>query len=667
MMTRARALVLLAAAACVSAQDECPANAATCVGQTCTDPDTTTPNNWYCSCNLPAKGYPKTGAVATCVTPVGECLAGQAGATACPAGQVCVDPNAAVAGDWQCQCLAPATGAAGMQAPAAACTVNECTIPPACAGAGTAQQCTDPSQVMAGDWQCACVAPQVGYPKLAARAGCFTTATGECAAGQAGITGCAATALQVCVDPNAANANDWTCNCKPPATGTMGNQAAATCTLNECEILANAAICPSAANQACEDLTTGVLDDWKCKCTAPWTGASVTKGVATCTLDECTVAVNAAVCTAAAQTCNDPNTAVAQDWTCTCPAPATGTPVVKAAATCVLDECLTAANAQVCTAAGQTCVDPTKTITNKEDWTCTCRAPATGAPVVKAVATCTTVVDECVANGATCPAGTQTCNDPNQSVTGDWLCKCNAPNIGQMKAAAATCVAGTDECANNANKVKCTGATPAQVCEDPNFGALNDWRCACTGGVVGRPVVGGPATCVVGTDECVTAANKAVCTGASPAQECVDTNYQSLNNWECRCTGLQYGPSKLVAVATCATGVDECAVAANAAICPAGQTCSDPNFATTNDWTCRCNAPAVGVPLVKKAAVCFVAKTVAQTSGQSMAFRAKVVMASLTRNMFTLPLREIIPAQAAQIVVCLNPEHLCFIHTHTHS
>ena len=514
--------------------DECVVTCTTCAGttcwgtgQSCSDPDTTTPKNWYCSCPPPAIGYPKMG-VATCIMPVGECLAGQPGATACPAGQVCVDPNAAVMGDWQCQCLTPATGAAGLQAPAAACTLDECTIPPACAGAG-AQQCTDPNQVMAGDWQCACVAPQVGYPKLAARAGCFTTNTGECAAGQAGITGCPSTALQVCVDPNAANANDWTCQCKPPATGTPGNQAAATCTLNECEVLANAAICPSAANQACEDLNTGLLDDWTCKCAAPWTGASVTKAVATCTLDECTVAVNAAVCAAATQTCNDPNTAVVQDWACTCQAPATGTPAVKAAATCVLNECLTAANVIVCTAAGQTCVDPNKSPANKEDWTCACTAPATGAPVVKAAATC--VLNECLtaANVIVCTAAGQTCVDPNKSPANkeDWTCTCTAPATGTPAVkAAATCTTAVDECV--ANAATCPAGT--QTCNDPNTSVIGDWLCKCTAPSIGQNVAAA-ATCASADALCNThtctsgsqlkaSASSITCTGTPPA--CID-------------------------------------------------------------------------------------------------------------------------------------------------
>ena len=142
--------------------------------------------------------------------------------------------------------------------------------------------------------------------------------------------------------------------------------------------------------------------------------------------------------------CFDPDTAVSasNDYECRCVSPATGTAVSSPAACTYVGECRVAANAQVCTDAGQTCVDPDRDVDG--DWQCRCVLPQSGAAgMQQAAAACGT--DECTATCATCENGVcsaaaQACEDPDVQAPGNWVCRCVAPQTGADGAqAAATC------------------------------------------------------------------------------------------------------------------------------------------------------------------------------------------------------------------------------------
>eukprot|EP01059_Diplonema_ambulator_P014179 TRINITY_DN2502_c0_g1_i2.p1 TRINITY_DN2502_c0_g1~~TRINITY_DN2502_c0_g1_i2.p1 ORF type:complete len:4005 (+),score=573.78 TRINITY_DN2502_c0_g1_i2:787-12801(+) len=542
--------------------DECVANAATCAtGQTCNDPDQSTKGNWVCTCNAPSTG---TGNQAPASCKLDECLTNAA--TCTTAGQTCSDPNTSPSstGDWVCNCVAPATGTA--TAKAATCTqVGECaTNAMTCIAAG--QSCDDPDTTMTGDWTCNCIAPASGT----ATAMVATCIIDECVANGATCTG--ASPPQTCTDPDKSptSLDDWICGCVAPQSGSA-NAKVATCTyVSDC--VANVLTC-TAAGQTCNDPDLMVADNWECICPMPSTGSAVMMP-AVCRLDECTT--NGVVCTYRPnQTCNDPDPTVMGDWVCECTAPATGTGM-QAAAICVYDECT--ANEKTCTAVAQTCNDPDTSAASTGDWTCNCVAPATGAPGIATVATCTQV-GECVANANTCTSAGQNCDDPSTNVTGDWTCNCLAPMTGSATAKAATCK--LDECIAN-------GATcpTGQTCKDPDQTKDNDWECQCDAPTTGTGMQAA-AACML--DECI--ANAKTCT--SQGQTCNDTDksVNSVADWACNCVAPATGTA-IALPATC-TQVGECV--ANSMTCAAaGQSCDDPDVSIAGDWTCNCVAPKTG-------------------------------------------------------------------------
>ena len=154
------------------ANDECKKeqNKQTClaVGQYCFDEDAAVTGDWKCKCLEPAKQSAE-GAMGPAVCVVDECLAtcptcarkGDGNGSACD-GQLCVDSSGEKLGDWRCECIAPASGTAGVQA-AATCTRDECVDNKAtCEDKG--QTCVDPnpSVVSLGDWECHCTRPSMG-------------------------------------------------------------------------------------------------------------------------------------------------------------------------------------------------------------------------------------------------------------------------------------------------------------------------------------------------------------------------------------------------------------------------------------------------------------------------------------------------------------------------
>ena len=498
------------------------------------------------------------------------CLACIDNAAVCSAaGQLCTSTDAV---DFECNCIAPLSGAQGINAPAS-CSgggVDECTTNGATCTAAL-QDCNDPNWSVTDNWQCDCRAPAVGS-RVKGPAVCQLD---ECSTD--GMV-CAA-ALQDCIDDDHQNADNWRCVCKSPATG-QKVAGVADCNLDECSL--HAATCTNAL-QDCADMDTLTLDNWECRCRAPATGSKVA-GPAPCVVDECIA--NKVVCTAGSQDCLDPDHTKEDDWTCNCRAPLAGSAVTtQAVCTTAVDECI--ANVATCPAATQNCID--NDFSKADDWECVCKAPLTGSQV-QGAATCVTGVDECIANAATCTPATQDCVDNDFNTADDWECVCRAPATGTTQVAmAATCA--FDEC--TANGDTCTNAN--QDCVDKDLNALGDWECRCRAPGLGTQITGVVAICMVDECDAITA-----CDAAN--QDCVDPDKTMLGNWECRCRAPAVG-SQALAPATCTVAVDECI--ANGATCtPATQDCVDNDVNTADDWECVCRAPATGTTQVAMAATC---------------------------------------------------------------
>ena len=153
-----------------------PDNAKLCedAGQLCVDDDLTT-TGFTCVCKAPSDGTPGVNKAATCV--VRECgtdcatCAGKGADNICvKAGQVCVDPDNTVSGDWQCLC-ANDNSVVGVAGPATCgmhvhnvtnnttttTALDECAEHEAtCAEHG--QACVDQvkTETSLGDWECVC-------------------------------------------------------------------------------------------------------------------------------------------------------------------------------------------------------------------------------------------------------------------------------------------------------------------------------------------------------------------------------------------------------------------------------------------------------------------------------------------------------------------------------
>ena len=207
---------------------------------------------------------------------------------------------------------------------------------------------------------------------------------------------------------------------------------------DECLDVSNT--CP--LKQTCSDMDMVTMGDWICVCDAPTTGMStMATQPATCTIDECTATCptcSAGVCTAAGQLCIDPNPAAdsLRDWICQCQSPALPTFSYASPAVCVLNECGT--KAATCSAAGQTCVDPNIDVNSQNDWECRCNYPHNGVGL-QTVATCT--YDECLEHFALCVGGGQQCVDANTDAASlrDWKCVCVAPATGEQSHGLADC------------------------------------------------------------------------------------------------------------------------------------------------------------------------------------------------------------------------------------
>ena len=602
---------------------ECAPYSSVCTskGQTCVDPSST-PFDWQCHCVSPQTGSPGINEPAGCI--LDECLMFDV----CQgASQTCTDKNTSPSslGDWVCECPAPSVGMS--VASEATCSIDECIENgPTCSKVG--QLCTDPNTnpLSVGDWTCSCVAPSTGIA-VASPATCAHQ--GECIPYSSVCT----SQGQSCSDPRQGT-GDWMCSCVLPAVGTPSTATAADCSLDECQFGIK---CPT--GQSCRDTNTNPLStgDWMCVCNEPSVGSQLGGG-ATCLLDECTI--HEATCSAAGQTCRDPDTSTSSqsDWICECVPPANGSSITSTAS-CVFDgEC--AAYSTTCTTAGQTCIDSSSSF---GDWECVCVQPRTGSPTLMKAATC--ILDECSMYGTVCTNAGQICVDPNvsPSLLNDWECRCTSGTTGKSIASVANCInnecmlanvskicseAGQQcsdvnqspsslgdwscrcpfpaqgtaigmtatcifagECRNSS--ALCT--TSGQTCEDP-FPTPGDWQCACVDPAVGSSSTMGVAQCII--DECTaTCATCAMTTCTDQNQECVDLNtaQDSLSDWECRCTSPTTGSAR-GAIASCIR--DECKL--QGTVCTgSGQTCDDPDTSTSSlhDWTCNCVPPAVGTSI----------------------------------------------------------------------
>eukprot|EP00754_Rhynchopus_humris_P019179 Rhum_TRINITY_DN14635_c7_g2::Rhum_TRINITY_DN14635_c7_g2_i1::g.105732::m.105732 len=526
----------------------------------------------------------------------------------CGGGQSCTDADTATDGNFRCSCTAPTAGLPVTGAPAT------CQMPPftgecldlAIQGAcPLGQTCYDPDTMVADDWQCLCNAPSSGAAVTGGKAVCeLDECTARC--DSCAKDTCTA-ASQNCIDANqfGDKLHDWICMCTGASLPAFSYGSPAVCTINECSTPANTKVCGD-AGQTCVDPNTdaGSAGDWKCECKKPYIGSALT-AAATCTLDECLE--NFANCAASGQECNDPDKSSSSllDWECVCVAPGQGSQK-RGVALCTYptpgDECFT--HQHTCNSAGQRCKDPDPAVTG--DWVCECFAPFTGTAITGAKADCT--LDECTATCGSCaktPTGDvcsdsgQLCKDLDTHAVSlkDWECSCINPQSGASKPMAkAVCV--LNECVTHLSV--CDPHT--QVCEDlnPSPDSLNDWQCVCKLPARGVGKQAG-ATCVF--DECT--ANGATC--INRGQECVDPDKDpdKTDDWECRCIAPATGTA-VAKVADCHYPMgDECE--ANQGTCSnKGQLCKDPDTAVADNWRCECVAPAEGVPATQKAAECII-------------------------------------------------------------
>eukprot|EP01063_Lacrimia_lanifica_P004635 TRINITY_DN12630_c0_g3_i1.p1 TRINITY_DN12630_c0_g3~~TRINITY_DN12630_c0_g3_i1.p1 ORF type:complete len:1493 (+),score=300.39 TRINITY_DN12630_c0_g3_i1:50-4480(+) len=621
----------LAPAACIL--NECTQVCATCSQNTCVnalppqrcedlDQDPMVTGDWRCHCVAPETGDAEARAadceLDECKAECPTCARGVCNAS----GQECIEKDHFLKNDWKCSCIAPAVGA-DVFGGAASCKFNECVetcghcAGTTCSDAIPLQDCIDPNpnQLVAGDWECRCVAPLDGA-KTAAVADCFID---ECEAACATCEDdlCSDNS-QTCHDPDQSSESvaDWNCTCPPGSVGTAV-QALAGCFMDECETFCST--CENDAcigSQVCEDPEPDLAKtgDWWCRCTAPFIGESLA-GTAQCTLEvydecveTCATCANATCSSTPGQSCEDRSTLRISlfDWECRCQDPLTGSKRT-APAECVLDECTaTCATCagMTCAGANQNCVDDDKNGAATGDWKCVCKAPEAGENT-GALASC--ALDECAAScstcaGQTCQAVSQECNDTDTAPTklSDWTCTCRSPRVGSAMVAQAVCV--RDECTESCPT--CAGdtcRTAQQDCDDPDTSdtVLSDWKCTCRSPLSGFAFAA-PAQCML--DECeedCQSCSHHICRDGGQACDDLNRAPGSLSDWVCRCTGALYGQAE-AAVAVCIPNdIDECTGACptceNGA-CGAEQQCRDRihSAQSLSDWECHCEAPAVG-------------------------------------------------------------------------
>ena len=217
------------------------------------------------------------------------------------------------------------------------------------------------------------------------------------------------------------------------------------------------------------------------------------------------------------------------------------------------------------------------------------------------------VIDECLATCPTCARKAdghgyacegQQCVDPSGTDLGDWRCDCISPALGSGLQERAVCV--QDECLDTQNLQTCRDK--GQECVDlhPGDTILNDWECHCVSPALGS-AIGHAAVCKI--NECLTYAHMQLC--HENGQMCFDpdTTAESTDDWMCRCPAPAVG-SAVMKPAQCVL-VGECAKPEIAAVCTdVGQTCIDTDVVQDNTWVCLCVAPETGVNGIMGPAQC---------------------------------------------------------------
>ncbi|KAJ9459156.1 hypothetical protein DIPPA_31345 [Diplonema papillatum] len=539
---------------------------------------------------------------------IDECRSRAEGNTTCGNNrQKCIDPSwEPCSNDWYCDCIAPAVASSYGALAVAECEVYECASAcPTCenGACGSEQICNDPdtSANSLGDWECVCQSPYTGVGSAKAANCKIDECLKECQHCENGT--CNGYINQECVDPDVSTRSDWECHCPfPTGISAVGQQA--DCDFDECTMYNETC---SLADQYCIDDNIVTLNNWECACKAPATGRGNMAVAPVCYIDEC--AANCTTCANGAchmgvvnQTCFDNNTRSTSlnDWMCTCPE---GSPSSLAKlAVCELDECAgscpTCANT-TCSSWNQSCTDSSRLSNSLSDWRCECLYPSNATSPLSAVPSCDRDECELYASACTNADPAQLCVDPDESIAGDWSCKCIPPSTGNQTAGAAEC--SIDECEASCitcEEDACNLGPLNQTCEDLDMSArsLSDWVCACPwshASVNQSATSGQAANCVF--DECLDSCPScAAGLCEASGQTCVDPNKRtySLNDWMCTCPAPSRAFNVSAAVLSCE--FDECEDHGN--VCSdAEQDCVDLNTGSGgHDWVCRCRLPTLG-------------------------------------------------------------------------
>ena len=281
--------------------DECitKGHACTDTGNLCSDPvkSISSVNDWSCSCvgsfDPDASTTPVIAGPANCIA-VYDCVEFSSRCTS--QGQQCVDADASTNFNYQCRCVSPSVGTFGTNGPSSDCGIDECTLNEGeCIAAG--QECVDPDNTKTGDWECRCIAPATGSA-IVQKATCSYTG-GECETNSKMCTD----AGQVCVDVIPGRAGDWACACAPPSVGSLGRQQEAICFLDEC--LVHGEVCTD-VGQVCVDQNQRTTGDFTCECAGSGSGSPAVGKPATCRF--LSNGCKAAVCAAVGQVCTEDGT-----------------------------------------------------------------------------------------------------------------------------------------------------------------------------------------------------------------------------------------------------------------------------------------------------------------------------------------------------------------------
>eukprot|EP01063_Lacrimia_lanifica_P036730 TRINITY_DN736_c3_g2_i1.p1 TRINITY_DN736_c3_g2~~TRINITY_DN736_c3_g2_i1.p1 ORF type:complete len:1958 (+),score=249.35 TRINITY_DN736_c3_g2_i1:76-5949(+) len=653
-------------------------------GQLCVDSQKSSDHTWQCHCPDPLMGMVKSLGPAACT---GDECSNPSHASVCESnGQDCRDPDEYTTGDWLCVCRPPQVGAG----------LNSLAV---CAGLTPAQdldecqKCAEEVVVTAQDvkYNGAHIAYFTDIDEDECTTECLRTAACEyftfvqvvdhaptppappCTPG----TSCCALFPS---DPGGADALVGALSGKKePKPPCFGGGSTTTC-----------------AGQACVDSQKQNDHTWECQCILPEVGVAVPLARASCSLDECQVTANAVVCTQQMQDCRDPDMDFDDNWLCVCRAPAKGAGRAAAAGVCEeltpatdvneCDECAWGAQVELYDqgfAGGNyktwrnvteaECVTEcgrdarchffaySAMVSRTAPWKVTlgCVAGASCCALKDATASPTATPFEDIVSGrrtehAPCHITTgqmgvcaatdlQRCVDADRTTSGTWRCECIPPATGAAVSQGEADCTGSECVVNAINTATCEAES--QDCLDPDENVVDDWLCMCRD-------ADGKGAARMSTAECRTLSAAAVLNEcATCAEEAVvqlsDTAFQGMSvafftavtEVECKtecvrnalCRYFTFlgrvvndpdpkGPACTVGASCCAlyetttgTGALPDALSGNVQLMQpchldsastptcekAGQTCDDPDQTTSGNWECKCvgsdTAKALGV------------------------------------------------------------------------